>query len=417
VVEASVAAMMLERQPSLTIRTKVEPKKTSGEGAQTRTCVVRGVNFDKDGNTPRSGGQDDILGSIDSGTPNFFKDAQHHASSLADDAAGGRPFASKYSFDQIDSPSKGLTPVAGDDSYFNNNELAELLTIVHGGAQYAEVGDAGRWNELSTPTLAEVNRLSNGASAFGKPKVDTDYDGARGVGTKRKASGLSQTSTAGAKEPAARSTAKKTKASSAAAQCQLLTAEEEAMRKMKSFSTRGSTLRTVEDKELLDSLVNIHDQPLSAAFKKACLEHNARAEQDNQEHDAVVGGASTASRDVDLDDEDGIPRSRNWTYEEDTLVKALVAKHGAKKWALIADKLGGKTQKQVYARWRDYLQPGLTTRAWAPYEEEHLIKIQDVIGNQWAVLARLMPGRSPNAIKNKFHATKRKIERKGGDDD
>jgi hypothetical protein len=46
-----------------------------------------------------------------------------------------------------------------------------------------------------------------------------------------------------------------------------------------------------------------------------------------------------------------------------------------------------------------------------------LIKIQDVIGNQWAVLARLMPGRSPNAIKNKFHATKRKIERKGGDDD
>ena len=80
VVEASVAAMMLERQPSLTIRTKVEPKKTSGESAQTRTCVVRGVNFDKDGNTPRSGGQDDILGSIDSGTPNFFKDAQQHAS-------------------------------------------------------------------------------------------------------------------------------------------------------------------------------------------------------------------------------------------------------------------------------------------------------------------------------------------------
>jgi len=33
------------------------------------------------------------------------------------------------------------------------------------------------------------------------------------------------------------------------------------------------------------------------------------------------------------------------------------------------------------------------------------------VGNQWAVLARLMPGRSPNAIKNRFHATKRKIER------
>jgi hypothetical protein len=405
VVEASVAAMMLERQPSLTIRTKVEPRKASGEGAQARAQVLRGVNFDKDGNTPRSGGQEDMLGSIDSGTPNFFKDTKKHAASLADDAAGGRPFASAYSFDQVDSPAKTGTP-HGDDSYFNNNELAELLTIVHGGAQYAEVGDVGPWNSLSTPTLAEVNRLSTGANAFGKPSA----------GTKRK-SGLSTASNAAANDTsrnaaAPGSTHKKQKTP---AHEPVLTAEEEAMRKMKSFSTRGSTLRTVEDKELLDSLVNIHDQPLSAAFKKACLDHNARAEQENQRHDAVGGPSTSRAYDVE-DDADGVPRSRNWTHEEDTLVKALVTKHGAKKWALIADKLGGKTQKQVYARWRDYLQPGLTTRPWAAYEEDHLIKIQEVIGNQWAVLARLMPGRSPNAIKNKFHATKRKIERKSLDE-
>jgi Myb superfamily proteins, including transcription factors and mRNA splicing factors len=100
-------------------------------------------------------------------------------------------------------------------------------------------------------------------------------------------------------------------------------------------------------------------------------------------------------------------------------VRDLVKQHGPKKWAVIAERLSGKTQKQVYARWRDYLQPGLTTRAWEPFEEEHLIQIQEVIGNQWAVLARLMPGRSPNAIKNKFHATRRKFERKGDhfDDD
>ncbi len=44
-------------------------------------------------------------------------------------------------------------------------------------------------------------------------------------------------------------------------------------------------------------------------------------------------------------------------------------------------------------------------------EEKHLVFIQEAIGNQWAVLARLMPGRSPNAIKNRFHATRRKCER------
>jgi hypothetical protein len=94
-----------------------------------------------------------------------------------------------------------------------------------------------------------------------------------------------------------------------------------------------------------------------------------------------------------------------------------VNQHGPKKWAVIADQLVGKTQKQVYARWRDYLQPGLTTRPWAPFEESHLITIQEVIGNQWAVLARLMPGRSPNAIKNKFHATRRTFTRQAGDED
>ena len=86
----------------------------------------------------------------------------------------------------------------------------------------------------------------------------------------------------------------------------------------------------------------------------------------------------------------------------------------SKKWALIANQLSGKTQKQAYARWRDYLQPGLTSRPWTRWEETHLLDCQAHIGNQWAILARFMPGRSPNAIKNRFHATKRKMERQTG---
>lgn len=387
-VEASVAELMLERQPSLTIRTKIDPQRM-GEGVSGRSGATRGVNFDNDGNTPRSGGNEDMLGSIDSGTPHFFKDA------FVDDGGLGRTFASKYSFDLAESPSKPLQ--MHDGAYFNNNELAELLTIVHGGAQYAQVGEAGSWSALNTPTLAEVDRLSNGAKAFENVKPSA---------SKRKAP------LSAAKDVSqVRSHKKKPDPTEPA-----LTAEEEAMRKMKSFSTRGSTLRTVEDKELLDSLVNMHDQPLTAAFKKACLEHNARAEQLNHLHEMNAGTSAGRNKVAEVD-EDGVPRSRNWTHEEDTLVKSLVEKHGAKKWALIADRLRGKTQKQVYARWRDYLQPGLTTRAWADFEKDHLIKIQDVIGNQWAVLARLMPGRSPNAIKNKFHATKRRIDRQGPEDD
>ena len=104
-------------------------------------------------------------------------------------------------------------------------------------------------------------------------------------------------------------------------------------------------------------------------------------------------------------------RSRSWLPEEDELVRNLVAQHGPRKWTLIATRLKTKTQKQVYARWRDYLQPGLTTKPWTKEEQAKLVELQAHVGNQWAVLARLMPGRSPNAIKNRFHATKRKMER------
>ena len=93
-------------------------------------------------------------------------------------------------------------------------------------------------------------------------------------------------------------------------------------------------------------------------------------------------------------------------------MRDLVKQHGPKKWAVIAERLSGKTQKQVYGVGETTSNPD-SPRAWEPFEEEHLIQIQEVIGNQWAVLARLMPGRSPNAIKNKFHATRRKFERKG----
>ena len=105
-------------------------------------------------------------------------------------------------------------------------------------------------------------------------------------------------------------------------------------------------------------------------------------------------------------------RSRSWLPSEDDLVRTLVTEHGPRKWKLIATRLTTKTQKQVYARWRDYLQPGLTTKPWSRDEQTRLIELQAHVGNQWAVLARLMPGRSPNAIKNRFHATKRKLERR-----
>jgi len=122
-----------------------------------------------------------------------------------------------------------------------------------------------------------------------------------------------------------------------------------------------------------------------------------------------------AEGDGDSDNEPVVTRkpskSRSWTKDEDQLVRDLVKEHGLRRWAFIASCLQGKTQKQVYARWRDYLQPGISSKPWTKQEQRLLVSLHAKVGNQWAVLAKMMPGRSPNAIKNRFHATRRKMER------
>lgn len=399
-------AMMLERQPSLrSIKTKVDqapaaaggnPPQVSGSAkyrANDGRAMGRGVNFDMDGNTPRSGGDAEILGSIDSGTPNFFRES----SAMRDDAVGGQSVPA-YALAIV-----GTTPGSAENGYFNNSELADLLMIVHGRNEPGYGSPRGN-EDLETPTLAQVHMLSTAPRSWDRREskaaraLSPDVSSEDTIGRKRARSFVSKKAKPKDVKRARHGTP------------EVLSKEEEAARKMKAFSTRGSNLRTVQDAELMDSLVDIHGNPLSKEMKQICLSHNQRAVDLNNEHEAAVARGGNAAKLAELESEIHA-KSRSWTHEEDTLVRSLVDQHGPKKWAVIADQLVGKTQKQVYARWRDYLQPGLTTRPWASFEESHLIMIQQVIGNQWAVLARLMPGRSPNAIKNKFHATRRKFTR------
>ena len=65
----------------------------------------------------------------------------------------------------------------------------------------------------------------------------------------------------------------------------------------------------------------------------------------------------------------------------------------------------------MYARWRDYLQPDLSSAPWTESEHQQLLQLQSRLGNVWSEIAKLMPGRSPNAIKNRYNASMRKRAR------
>jgi hypothetical protein len=122
-----------------------------------------------------------------------------------------------------------------------------------------------------------------------------------------------------------------------------------------------------------------------------------------------------------LSEDDYISKNvrKTWKNEEDKVLMQIILERGAKHWSSVAKEHNlrfhsGKPirkGKNCRERWFNHLNPDLQKGQWSAEEDELVLQKHMEIGNKWSEIAKLLPGRTENQVKNRFYSLKKKSEK------
>lgn len=104
-----------------------------------------------------------------------------------------------------------------------------------------------------------------------------------------------------------------------------------------------------------------------------------------------------------------IQRRRLFMPEDDERLKNIIQSDNFKGWKDIALKMKNFNARQCRDRWHHYLSPSIHNKPWENYEDQIIIRLVNLIGTRWAYISSFLPGRTDNAIKNRFNSVLRYV--------